>query len=58
MTGDDVDPQLYTTVLRELIGQGLIANAYVGASGSGHRTLSIPWVRCSEQAETEPAESP
>jgi len=56
MTGNDVDPRLYTTVLREmirhendvtnhrimwlLIGQGLIANAFVGASSGGHRTVA------------------
>jgi hypothetical protein len=54
MTEHDVDRRLYTTVLREmirhendvtnhrimwlLIGQGLIANAYVGASG--HPTIA------------------
>jgi hypothetical protein len=56
MTGNDVDPRLYTTVLREmirhendvtnhrimwlLIGQGLIANAYVGIA-AGHRNAAI-----------------
>jgi hypothetical protein len=55
MTANDVDPRMYTTVLREmirhendvtnhrimwlLIAQGLIANAYVGAS-HGSRTAA------------------
>ena len=55
MTPNDVDPRMYTTVLREMIrhendvtnhrimwlllGQGLIANAYVG-SPSGVRSIS------------------
>jgi hypothetical protein len=56
MSENEVDPKMYTTVLREmirhendvtnhrimwlLIGQGLIANAYVGAAGASRKTAA------------------